>query len=328
MNSSNVNDTVTATVVCHGFNKIGYFFASKAVISMASISILSSFSFCIIAMVGNTLTLYSIWKASLYSNPSYTIIAGLAITDFLSSITVLPLNTVIRFQDIFNIHSCVLKHIFATVATILVGWSTIMMCTINIDRFIALYFPLRLKAWNLSTWYSVLIASSWSLFLLYALLGASNILSLKIFFSLQMSMVIFALVFISVIQVLVYRLIKARQRRLAVLAPRQSTAQMIDAIEQRKQRKCNRTLFIVTVAFFICYLPRFAVLVALRPVKSSSFTLIYIGSRWSEIVLFSNSALNPIIYAIRLPKIRRHVFEFLRRVFPWFEKQHTLDTTR
>ena len=328
MNSSNVNDTVTARAVCHGFNKIGYFFLSKAIISMASISILSSFSFCISAMVGNTLTLYSIWKASLYSNPSYTIIAGLAVTDFLSSITVLPLNTVIRFQDIFNTHNCVLKHIYATVATTLVCWSTLMVCIINVDRFIALYFPLRLKAWNLSTWYLVTIASSWSLFLMYVLLRASNVLSPKIFLSLQMSMVIFALVFIFVFQVLVYRLIKARQRRIDVLAPQQSTAQMTDAIEQRKQRKCNRTLFIVTVAFFICYLPRFAVLVALRPVKESSFTLIYIGSRWSEIVLFSNYALNPIIYAIRLPKIRRHVIEFLRRVFPWFEKHHTLDTTR
>ena len=326
MNSSKINNT--ATVMCFGFKDLKGFFVSEYLITTALLTILSSVVACIVAMVGNALTLYSIWKASLFSNPSYMIIAGLAITDFLSSITVLPFNIVVRFQDMFNIHSCVLKRIFSTVATILIGWSMLTTCIINLDCFLSLYFPFRFKTWNLDTWYLVAIASSWSLWLLYALLGTSSILSSRTFFSVQVSIIIGCLVFILTCQIFVYRLIKVRQTRIGVLAPNQSTAtQVIDGVVQRKQMKSRMTIFIITAAFLICFLPRCAVLVAFSAARSPSFTLIYQGSRLSEIILFANSAINPIIYSFRLPKIGRRVLMLLRRSFSWFARLSRSEST-
>ncbi|XP_065067193.1 melanocyte-stimulating hormone receptor-like [Rhopilema esculentum] len=319
MNSSKINNT--ATVMCFGLKDLKGFYVSEYLITTALLTILSSVAACIVAMVGNALTLYSIWKASLLSNPSYMIIACLAITDFLSSITILPFNIVIRFQDMFNVHSCILKRIFSTVATILIGWSMLTTCIINLDCFLSLYFPFRFKTWNLNTWYLVAIVSSWSLWLLYSLLGASSILSLRTFISIQVSTIIGCLAIILTCQILIYRLIKARQTRIGVLAPNQSTAtQVIDGVVQRNQRKSRMTIFIITAAFLICFFPRCAVIVAFSAARSPSFTLVYQGSRFSETILFANSAINPIIYSFRLPKIGKRVLALLRRSFSWFAR--------
>jgi len=84
-----------------------------------------------------------------------------------------------------------------------------------------------------------------------------------------------------------------------------------------RERKLTMTLLIVTVASLLVYLPYVIVSYVLfiskfEIMESPSFSSMYHLHKALLVLLYSNSLVNPILYAIRMPEYRSALFAFLR----------------
>ena len=262
-----------------------------------------------VAISGNALVLYGVWKTPALRSPSILLICGLASTDLCVGLIAQPLVIVSSFINLYS-HSVNLKSILNKVTFIialsLCGVSLFMITGISIDRLIAIVKPLqypsivtssRVTCIHVVIWVVCVLAAStllWDVRLVLALISTSILLCLCISIICHATM---------------YKIM--RRHRLHIQAQIQAFEDTNARTSMASVLKSAFNAFVVFIVLVICYCLYVVVCIVHFIGKAGDLRLEFL---LSGTVVFLNSALNPLLYCWRIGEIRLAVLQTIRRL--------------
>lgn len=286
--------------------------AGNAKTTSATIAILAiTVTMSPIIVFGNSLVVLSVWRdplKNLRSSPSNFILLSMGIADLLVGLVGCPL-TAYWGWAVFH-HE---EPPFGPLASsfLLVNVSIGHMLLLTTDRFFALVTPLqyRLKVTNKRV--GVATVSCWVYFLLFGCtfaLWQKHFIILGTIYNLQVFLIIVCILGLYI--VILYRFHKYAKTTTEALEDQSAVnrQQML----QRERTLCKAIVIIICV-FFICFMPWFIVQILLYICIpcAKNLSLLMLVFAFTAGLMQANSAVNPFLYAWRLPKYRDAFRHFL-----------------
>ena len=263
-----------------------------------------------VAITGNALVLYGVWKTPSLRSPSILLLCGLASTDFSVGVIAQPIFIARSFVELFS-RSVNLKLIFikihSTIAFCLCGVSLAMTTGISIDRLIAIHKPSQYPSIVTSSRVTRILVAIWTVSILVA---SSEFWEKQFVFASASSSVFICLSISIMCYATMYKIM--RRHRLQIHSQIQAfddrNARNIIIISLRKSAFNAYVLFIVLM---ICYCPYLVVSIVYFKGKADELNL---GFFLSTTAVFLNSALNPLLYCWRIREIRLAVLRTFRNI--------------
>ncbi|XP_069041822.1 trace amine-associated receptor 13c-like [Lepisosteus oculatus] len=288
---------------------------------------ISAAAVVMLTVCGNLVVIISISHFKQLHTPTNFLMLSLAVADFLVGIAVMPfclillIETCWYFGDIF----CMFYNLFVFFLT---SVSISNVACIAIDRYFAVCYPLLYSTKVTVNITSSVILLSWLISLLYNLafmyfngnIGGAEKMTICLgdclLFNTK-SWVVIDLIFTlilpcSVMITLYFKIfIVARKHARAINSV---TEQMCgdagsNKISAKSERKAAKTLGILVIVFLLCLVPYYICCLVLKNVDRESTNIVLNLLCW---LLYFNSAINPIIYAL---------------FYPWFQKSVKLIVT-
>ena len=260
-----------------------------------------------VAISGNALVLYGVWKTPALRSPSILLICGLASTDLCVGLIAQPLVIVTSFIKLYS-HSVNLKSILNkvtfTIALSLCGVSLFMIAGISVDRLIAIVKPLQYPSIVTPSRVTRILVVIWAV----CALGPSTLFwDVRLLFAL-ISTIIFLCLCISIIcHATMYKIM--RRHRLQIQVQIQAFEDTNARTNMASLRKSVFNAFVVFVVLVICYFPFLVVCIFSDKTGDVELLVLLSGT-----VVFLNSALNPILYCWRISEIRLALLQTIRRL--------------
>ena len=287
------------------------------------------FLISITATVSNALIIYVIWKNKALHSPSNTLLGCLAVTDLLMGSLVAPLSILTKIGEMVNKEDfyCVAGVTFSFIGWMTGGLTFLTLAVISIKRYLAIRnatlmttkIILRLMAFLCLLVFVLAILRFWD---------TKEVISRPVLLG-------FA-VLCTGINVFCYGkmfLLFRRYRhelfsQVSALMSQQENKTSISVrilnfqtngrrVFMARHKKASLTMFYILLFFFLCYLPLFAYQImaaTIRPREDDS-TMGIVYRLMSSVVLM-NSALNPVLYCLRIDNLRTAVIKFINKAAP------------
>ena len=260
-----------------------------------------------VAIFGNALALYGVWKTPSLRSPFILLLCGLAITDFSVGVIAQPIFIARRFVDLFSRSvnlKLIFEKIFVMIALCLCGVSLAMMTGISIDRLIAIYKPLQYPSIVTSSRVTRIFVAIWIVAIFAA---SSNFWERQVLLAFICSAVLICLSISIICNVAMYKIM--RRHRLQIRS-------QIQAFDDRNihiisLRKSVFNAYIIFIVLVICCCPYLVVFIVYFFGKAGELKLEF---PLSSTMVFLNSALNPILYCWRIREIRLVVLRTFRKL--------------
>ena len=287
------------------------------------------FLISITATVSNALIIYVIWKNKALHSPSNTLLGCLAVTDLLMGSLVAPLSILTKIGEMVNKEDfyCVAGVTFSFIGWMTVGLTFLTLAVISIKRYLAI------RNATLMTTKIILRLMAFLCLLVFVLAflrfwDTKEVISRPVLLG-------FA-VLCTGINVFCYGkmfLLFRRYRhelfsQVSALMSQQENKTSISVrilnfqtngrrVFMARHKKASLTMFYILLFFFLCYLPLFAYQImaaTIRPREDdSTMGLVY---RLISSVVLMNSALNPVLYCLRIDNLRTAVIKFINKAAP------------
>ena len=263
----------------------------------------------IISILTNILVITAVWKTPSLRYPSILLLCGLAMSDVTVGLVVEPLFIALEllllrgYQDT---DVCRLETVFIFSAYFVCGVSILNVLLTNVDRFLAIHYPLRYDTIVTVPRVFSLIISCW----LISALGATLWLWHETAFEYVVNAFMIAFVSTStVIQIMIYRVVRRHRREIHA---QEEAIRIKHHFNMRHFIKsCMNTIFVYYLLIF-CYLP-FLVAKTVYSVSKGNISSPIVW-KLAHTAVFLNSALNPFLYCWRLQDIRNPVKLLLRKI--------------
>lgn len=261
-----------------------------------------------VACFGNLMVMYTILRTSRLQTPSNTLVLGLAVSDFCSSITALPSFSLYKlFEYIRDTRPfCVFGMVYITSGTTLAVISFITLTFVIADRYLALILHLR---------YQVLVTPKlYAIGLVFIWITSVSAVVIRMFaygvtFLLLTCIVFASLLFLNAFFVVrISKIVRRHSRQ--IRAQEQSVQQSID---MPKYKRSVNTMYYVTGAFALCYIPFALALFVIYLIPGFSLRIRTYFTVTETLVLV-NCALNPIIYGWRIKELREACLTILPKI--------------
>ncbi|KAL2103052.1 hypothetical protein ACEWY4_002220 [Coilia grayii] len=299
--------------------------AGRAELVYTALEVLIAVACCL----GNVLVVWAVWLCgATRRQPTFCFIASLAVADFLVGAVAIPVAILVDGRVSTSFHACVA---LCSVVVVLTQASVHLLLAIALDRFLRVYIPLRYKklvtprrSWCVvvGCWLAACLLGSLPPYTSFTSTSPSSSTSLSSSNSSTFSspsvcqfvavmsmsyMVLFNFVSCILLPMLgtaalyayIFRRISRQLRRR-------------DAVSRhyyRRERSLARSLVLVLALFAVCWLPIHLVNVAVYCGSEPPQGLIYLGILLSH----ANSAVNPVVYTFKVPKIQKAYAEIWRR---------------
>ena len=299
---------------CFGFQTSKPIYNEGKVIT-SIVSLYLSIPLSILATIGNGLILHAVFTTNSLQKPSNLLLAFIAITDLLAGVLPMPMTVAIRILEATKaVTPCTLRMTSRFIVVLLTTVSFLTMGSLSIDGLLACSFPMEYRTWKLKKIYSWIFGMSWFIPVLIFTLGTSNIMAPDT--SRRFLSVIFAVNVICIVlsNWRVYAIIRAQNSSVGDILSQAAAEQ-----RRKKQKRLLNTLLVVTSFFLACNLPNLIVLQIPLNEDSSAF---YHAFRYSSVLTFLNSALNPILFCYRKEDIRTVVLQTLFTLISRVQKGH------
>ncbi|KAL6458427.1 hypothetical protein MHYP_G00336570 [Metynnis hypsauchen] len=277
--------------------------------------------------LGNVLVIWAVWTCGALRQPTFCFIVSLAVADFLVGSVAIPVAVMWEINMKTTFYGCLFM---CCVFIMLQLASGSLLLAIAVDRFLRVRIPLTYKStvtqkrswmvvaicwftaallsfipmfgWhNYSTWNSTTHADSTSSKCKYFTVNSRSYLVNFIFFGfflppLAVMTGLYCYIFLTT----------RRQLRVNIGAATESRTYY------QKEHRLATSLVLVLGLFVVCWLPLFLMqtIKLYGPKIKVPPVLIYIGVFLSQ----ANSAVNPIVYAFRIPKIKQACRKLCKRV--------------
>ena len=266
--------------------------------------------FGVVTFVANTTILLAIKKTRDLHTPSFVLLGSLAASDLLVGLVCQPLFLAFKVAELErNLNAyCWLRLLQSRTAWTTSGVSLVTVAAVSVDRLLALTLHLR---------YHTLVTVPRVLQITFLFWILSIILNVVLTFWMTnvwlfMPMVIFVLAFIAItISILkIFQTVLRHQRQINDQNAAVSHLET-DTVNVQKCRKSAVTVLYVFGLFVICYVPYIAT--SIIEVLLGYTTKVLIAYDLCETAIYINSFLNPIVYCLRVTKMRRAVKNILQR---------------
>ncbi|XP_074609225.1 histamine H2 receptor-like [Acropora palmata] len=262
-----------------------------------------------VAIFGNALVLYGVWKTPSLRSPFILLLCGLASTDFSVGVIAQPIFIARSFVGLFS-RSVNLKLIFIKIYTMialcLCGVSLAMTTGISIDRLIAIHKPSQYPSIVTSSRVTRILVAIWIVSILAV---SSEFWEKRVLFASLCSSVCICLSISFICYATMYKIM--RRHRLQI----HSQIQAFDDRNARNiiisLRKSAFNAYVLFIVLMICYCPYLVVSIVYFIGKAGEPKL---GFFLSSTVVFLNSALNPLLYCWRIREIRLVVMRTFRKI--------------
>ncbi|XP_073726608.1 adenosine receptor A1-like [Misgurnus anguillicaudatus] len=278
---------------------------------------------------GNLLVIWAVWSSRVLRKTTFCFVVSLAVADFLVGAVVVPLAVLIDGRVQTRFYTCLF---ISCVVIVLTQASVHSLLAIAVDRFLRIYNPLRyrgaIKKQNL--WAAVTICWVSASFLGFVpLLGWHNedpttngtsTFTCQFLAVIPMSYMVNFFFFVYVLPPTVVMF--ALYLYIFCTISKQLRKGIGQAAESRsflqKERELASSLALVLALFAICWFPIHIInTLAYNTSLNMPPLVFYIGILLSH----SNSAVNPIVYAFKVPKIKTAYKNILMKLTSW--KQNT-----
>ena len=256
-------------------------------------------SFC--GSFGNVLVILTVLKSPSLRGVPDLIISSLAFSDFAVCFIYLPLwiygynhftSPATQQGSPFKITKSFFGHcsLIASVTN---------MFAVTVDRVIAIRFPFKYLGIMTANTAYIIIAIVWFISLATGVLYAQKMFSKIILIGYCI------ILMLCTISLYAYIFVIAKRQENKVQAMNVSTTRQL-----KTDKKAAKTIFIVVGVYALCWLPLLLLPAIVNPSKKPIlFKKIF---PWVQVVLASNSALNPYVYCMRSHKYRRQFGKLLR----------------
>ncbi|XP_020774712.2 trace amine-associated receptor 4-like [Boleophthalmus pectinirostris] len=247
-----------------------------------------------VTLCGNLLVIISIVYFKQLQTPTNTLVLSLAVADLLVGAVVLPFSLVIATNSCSQIEYllCVIRGAFDIT---LCASSILSLCSISIDRYLAVCQPLRYKnivtfnvslimivvVWTVSSVCGIVMTVTWKAEGECSIMKGFKTAVIASFLSFCTPVIIMVILYAKIFYV-AWKQVK----NINCIHVGKGVGKM--------ERKATRTLMIVMGVFIICWTP-FVLLITAMPFVEIDEPSIVLGFKWLG---WSNSMLNPFIYAV------------------------------
>lgn len=244
--------------------------------------------------------------------PTNLILLSLAVSDLLVGAVVMPLST-FMFQSCVTLrYVCTLQILLSLIIT---SASIGNMVLISVDRYLAICFPLQYPLVLTTGRVKIGVSLCWLISVVYNIVMMNDLLSPSHLLSNpcpheceypknhaadMADFVISLFVPLTVIIVLYTRVFVVAVSQVRILRSQVSVAQRNTVTIKKSNLKAARTLGIVLIVFILTFFPYY--IPQLLGSGSGSFS--YVFQLW---LFYSNSTVNPIIYALLYPWFRKAI---------------------
>nr|C3ZQF9.1 RecName: Full=QRFP-like peptide receptor [Branchiostoma floridae] len=300
------------------------------------------------ALLGNTLVVVVVWKNKVMRTTMNIFICSLAASDLLITIVCIPVTLMQNMLQNWIMGDFMCK-LVPFIQTIAVASSILTLTGIAIERYYAIIHPLKVKYLLSKTRAGIILALVWvvSVGVATPMLFVHKAEEIHDFLyeqrfvtcqekwwgqTQQTSYTIFNLVVLFIIPLLTMTSLYIRiAHRLWVQQPVGVTGNFAHGNSVRRKRQAVKMLVVVVLLFAVCWLPYHTVtvmneLTGLRLEEKSAKLLIAIV----QLIAFSNSFNNPVVYAILNENFKKNFMTMLRcrvnRVSPQQVTPNTLQT--
>ncbi|XP_007241109.2 adenosine receptor A1-like [Astyanax mexicanus] len=268
----------------------------------------------VVCCLGNALVIWAVWTCRALRQPALCFIAALAVADFLVGSVTIPLEGVVGFHFNTSFYGCLFM---CCVFTLVEVASVLLLLAIAVDRYLRVLIPLLYKStvtqkrsWIVVAlcWFTAAVLSFIPMFgwnnqkTLNGTTSGNSIIKCSFFTVIPTSYLvnfIFLSCFLPPLAIMIglYSYIFLTTRR-------QLRAQIANdsTINYHREHKLASSLALVLVLFIVCWLPLFFMVTIRFYCKNINVTssVIDVGVLLSH----CNSAINPIVYAFKIPKIK------------------------
>lgn len=268
------------------------------------------FIFAVAIIVGNSMLLYTIYKdprKSLRSAPGF-LIANLTVADLLLGLfntSIVAVRDVYRSQQLNMPFLGILKPVMFTVyiATMFVSCNTII--AMSATCYVAINQPMEYKTIITTKRIKIYIAVLWVMSLGTCVLPVTNVTEKTYTMIYLHTHATVPAILLTVIYVKVFRAVARRTREL-----QQSGFNKVATKALERERNMTVAVIIILALFYITYMPQYITLHLLHFCNScqQSVTFHEIDVALSR-VLYLSSAINPFVYAWRVPKYRQALID-------------------
>ncbi|XP_043076479.1 trace amine associated receptor 15 [Puntigrus tetrazona] len=272
----------------------------------------------VLTVCGNLLVIVSIMIFKQLHTPANLLILSLALSDFLVGICVMPV------ESIRSINSCFYMgkshcHIFHVIMSVLGSVSLINIMLVAIDRYFAVCEPLMYVSKLTIRKTLMCISLGWSVSICYNLvpvdLGNSNLTG-QIVICLRECAVavsnawgpadlIVSFIAPCIIMLILYvriLTVALRQAKIISNTSKKKESQKNLKSFRKSEVKATKTLSIIVLVYFICWVPWYISMLNMKQFQKSSVILSALLC-----LFYTNSCINPFIYAIYYPWFKRSV---------------------
>ena len=297
--------------VCGILRKVVTFSTSNSVVATTIGTSILNAGFGLFAIGANLLVMVVIYRKGSTRLPADLFIANLSLTDFLVGLLVQPFHIIVRLHVLMGVHLCTLKKAYGFIGYLCCGASMLTICCFSLDRAIAVASPYIYKEEASNKKSAAVIIMCWLFCLLFTVLPFTGVISNKSYFICLSCFILLSVAISCICYINIMIVVRRHMKKIAPVVPpcQPSTAADDTNTSKRKQiwlwaqKKKSLTSIVIACVFAVCFIPKVCVLVAFAT-QDEMHDVVYVASNWSNILVFINSSLNPIIYAIRITEIR------------------------
>ncbi|XP_036386671.1 adenosine receptor A3-like [Megalops cyprinoides] len=285
--------------------------------------------------LGNALVIWAVWANSSLHQPTFCFIASLAIADFLVGAVAIPVAVLVDGRVQMSFHGCLF---ISCVEVLVVQSSVVFLLAIAVDRHLRVHIPLRYKGTitQKRTW--VAVGACWLVSCVLGLtpmfgwynhdtlasLGNSTTIVCQFIAVIPMSYLVYFNFFgcillpLLVMVALYAHLFHTIRMRLMESRARNAESQAYYA----KEKNLAKSLALVLLLFAACWLPLCLMncMAFFGNPVNIPHAVFYVGIVLSH----ANSAVNPIVYAFKVPKISKAYLQIWSRCPPHLVPQNHL----
>ena len=265
-------------------------------------------------IAGNAICILTLAKTRALHTPSNVLVGALCATDLYTGVIIQPLFISICFKmpshnDISNLVA------MTTIAVHFGGVASFCLTYfITLDRYIAICHPFRYQ--------ESVTAKKYFCIVTITLLASAIMTILEEYYRRQVYTFNLALQGVVLPQViifyvLIYKIIRRqRKAQVSIGSIEGCDTDSVEVRQQRKEKKRAYTIGIIIVVFVVCYAPQMVSYLFIFKVKDSFCQLssfAFTVSIGLQMLVLLNSAVNPIVYSLRIKELRKAACRLLRR---------------
>ena len=261
--------------------------------------------FSLTAFAGNFLVLGAIWSTPSLHKPTNILLLGLSLSDLAVGLLVQPLFIVVLIYEVSREKYPALRLIFRFIQAFFISATILTLTSVSVDRCLALILHLRYVA--------VVTVKKTVLVLCYIWLASAVYAATFLFDNeLHRPVSFFVVALCIVVNTSTCSTIYRICRRHRIQIQKQELPNQAEAFDMTRYRKSLITMIVLLILLIICYFPYICIraLIAFTdwPVSPRRIFML----RWSALLVYLNSSINPLVYCWRIPAMRVAMKRFWR----------------